>query len=107
MAIPLKTVTGVKHDGIRRLLDLLVNLLSKWLHRAKITHMGGVGGYKHTCKGLFTEVINHLPKLDPYGPTYAEDLRFRQGITPDLLLDVTSIVLSLECCINARRPHSC
>ena len=26
-------------------------------------------------------------------PTYAEDLRFRQGIIPDLLLDVTSIDL--------------
>ena len=89
----LKTVTGVKHDGIRRLHDLLVNLLSKWLRRAQITHMGGVGGYKRTCKGLFTEVLNHLPSLDPNSPTYAEDLRFRQGIIPDLLLDVTSIDL--------------
>ena len=67
----IKTVTGVKHDGIRRLHDLLVNLLSKWLRRAKITHTGGVGGYKHTCKGLFTGFINHLPKLDPNSPTYA------------------------------------
>ena len=93
MAIHLKTETGVKHDGIRRLHDLLVNLLSKWLRRAKITHMGGVGGYKRICKGLFTEFANHLPKLDPKSPTYAEDLRFRQGIIPDLLLDVTSIDL--------------
>ena len=39
-----KTVTGVKHDGTRRLQDLLVDLLSKWLRRAKIAHMGGGGG---------------------------------------------------------------
>ena len=82
MDILLKTVTGVKHDGIRRLHDLLVNLLSKWLRRAKIAHMGGVGGYKHTSKGLFTEFINHLPKLDPNSPTYTGDPRFRQGIIP-------------------------
>ena len=55
--------------------------------------MGGVGGYKHTCEGLFTEFINHLPKLDPNSPTYAGDLRFREGIIPDFLLDVTSIDL--------------
>ena len=28
------------------------------LRRAKITHMGGVGSYRHTCKELFTEIIN-------------------------------------------------
>ena len=88
-----EAVAGVKHGGIRRLHDLLVNLLSKWLRRAKITHMGGVGDYKHTCKGLFTEFIDHLPKLDPNSPTYAEDLRFRQNITRDFLLDATSIDL--------------
>ena len=93
MAILLKTVTGVKHGGIRRLHDLLVNLLSKWLRRAQITHMGGVGGYRHTCKGLFAEFIYQLLKLDPNSPTYAEDLRFRQGIIPDLFLDVTPIDL--------------
>ena len=70
-------MTGVKHDGIRRLYDLLVNLLSKLLRRAKIIHMGGVGGYRHTCKGLFAEFINQLPKPDPNNPAYAEDLRFR------------------------------
>ena len=76
-------VTGVKHDGIRQLHDLLANLLSKWLHRAKITNMGGVGGYRRTCKGLFTEICNLLPKLDPNNPVHAEDLRFRKGIIPD------------------------
>ena len=86
MAILLKTVTGVKHGGIRRLRELLVNLLSKWLRRAKITHTGGVGGYRHTCKDLFSKFINQLPKLDPNSPDYAGDLRFRQGIISDFTL---------------------
>ena len=56
-------------------------------------HMGGAGGYRHTCKGLFTGFINQLPKLDPNNPDYAEDMRFRQGTTPDFMLDATSINL--------------
>ena len=87
MAILFKTLTGVKHDGARRLHDLLVNLLSKWLRRAKITHMGGVGGFKHAFKGLFTKFVNQLTKLDPDYPAHAADLRYRQGIIPDLMLD--------------------
>ena len=93
MAILLKTVTGVKHDGIGGLLDPLVNLLSKWLCRAKITHMGGVGGFKHTFKGLFTEFVNQLLKLDPNNPAHAVDLRYRQGIIPGHMPDATSIHL--------------
>ena len=93
MAIILKTATGVKHGGIRRLHDLLVYLLSKWLRRANITHMGGVGGFKHTYKGLFTEFVNHFPKLDPNSPAHVADLRYRQGSIPDLMLDATSIDL--------------
>ena len=80
MAILSKTATSVKHDGTRRLHDLLANLLSKWLRRAKITHMGGVGGYKHTSKGLFTEFVNQLTKLDPRNPAHTADLLYRQGI---------------------------
>eukprot|EP00614_Pseudopedinella_elastica_P000730 CAMPEP_0172594800 /NCGR_PEP_ID=MMETSP1068-20121228/14298_1 /TAXON_ID=35684 /ORGANISM="Pseudopedinella elastica, Strain CCMP716" /LENGTH=95 /DNA_ID=CAMNT_0013393031 /DNA_START=12 /DNA_END=296 /DNA_ORIENTATION=+ len=55
--------------------------------------MGGVGGYRHTYKGLFTGFINQLPKLDPNSPAHAADLRYRQGIIPDLMLDATSIDL--------------
>ena len=72
----MKTVTGVKYGGTRQLHDLLVNLLSKWLHRENIPHMGGVGGFKRTCKGLFTEFANQLPKLDPNNPAHAAALRF-------------------------------
>ena len=43
-----KTATGDKYDGIWQLRDLLANLLSKWLRRANISHMGGVGGFKRT-----------------------------------------------------------
>ena len=45
--------------------------------------MGGVRGYKQNFKGLITEFINHIPKLDPNSPAYAGDLRLRQGIIPD------------------------
>ena len=58
MAILLRTVTGVKHDGIGQLHDLLVYLLLKWLRRAKILHIGGVGGFKRTCKGFVTGFAN-------------------------------------------------
>ena len=82
-------MTGVKHDDTRRVRDLLVNLLSKWLRRAKITHMGAVGGFKHTCKGLFTDFGNQLPELDPNNPAHAADLLYRQGITSDFILDAS------------------
>ena len=45
-------------------IDLLLDLLSKWLRRAKIPHMRAVGGFKRICKGL-TEFANQLPELDP------------------------------------------
>ena len=68
-----------------------MNLVSKWLRPAKIPHMGGVGGFKRTCKGLFTEFVNQLPELDPDSPAHAADLRYRQGITSGLMLDATSL----------------
>ena len=77
MAIFLKAFTGVKHDGTRRLHGVLVYLLLKRLRRAKITHMGGVGGFKRTCKGLFTGFVNQLPVLDPNNPAYSAALRYR------------------------------
>ena len=39
--------------------------------------MGGIGGFKLTFKGLFTEFANELPELDPNGPAHAAALRFR------------------------------
>ena len=58
-----------------------------------IPHMGGVGGFKRTCKGLFTEVANRLPEPDPVSPAHAGVLHYRQGITPGLMFDATSIDL--------------
>ena len=60
MATLIKTVTGVKHDGINQLQKPLVNLLSTWPRRAKTPHMGGVGGFKRTYKELFTKFVNQL-----------------------------------------------
>ena len=49
--------------------------------------MGGVDGFKRTCKGLFTEFVNQLPELGPDNPAHAAALPYRQGITPDLMPD--------------------
>ena len=68
-------MTGLKYGGIRQLHDFLVSLLSKWLRRAKILHMGGVGGFKRTCRGFFTEFAKKLPELHPHIPAYAAALR--------------------------------
>ena len=61
---------NVKYDGIRKLQDLLANLLSKWLRRAKIPHTGGVGGFKRTCKEFFTDFANQHPELDLNNPAH-------------------------------------
>ena len=98
MATHLKTVTGVKYGGIRQIHDLLANLLSKWLRRAKISNMGGVGGFKRTCKGPFTDFANQLPELDPNNPSHAAALRYRQDITPELMLDAHADRPPRECC---------
>ena len=87
----LKNVTAVKYDGTRQLHDLSANRLSKWLRRAKIPHMGGVGDFKRTCIRRFTGVANRLPEPEPDSPTNTGVLRYRQGTTPDLMNDSTSI----------------
>ena len=75
-------MTDVKYDGTRQLGDLLANLYSKWLRLAKISHMGGIGGFKRTCKGHFTEFANQLQELGPNSPAHVAALRFRQGAIP-------------------------
>ena len=52
--------------------------------------MGGVGGFKRTCEGLFTGFVNQRPELDPTNPAHAAALPFRQGIIPDPVLDAAS-----------------
>ena len=84
-------MTGVKYEGIRQLHDLLVNLLSKWLRRAKIPHMGGVGGFKRACNGFFTKFVNQLPDFDPISPAHGAALRFRQSTILDLTIDTQSM----------------
>ena len=72
----IKTVTAVKYDSTRQLHDLLMNLFSKWLLRARIPRMCGVGGFKRNCKGLFIEFANRLPELGPINPAHTEALRY-------------------------------
>ena len=75
-------MTGVIYGGIRPLHLPLAKILSKWLRRAKIPHMGGVGCFKHTYNGFFTGFVNQLPELDPNSPAHAAALRYREGIIP-------------------------
>jgi hypothetical protein len=81
----LKTVTGAKYDGIRQLHDSIVNLLSRWLKRARVPHKGGAWGNPQTCKDTFSEQINRLSDND------SDDDRWRQGIIPDLIVDAHSL----------------
>ena len=53
--------------------------------------MGSVGGFKRNFKGLFTEIANQLPELDPNNPAHAASVRFRQGIIPDLMTKTRSM----------------
>ena len=72
-----------------------MNLGSKWLRLAKIQHICGVGGYKRTCKGLFAEVANRLPKLDPNSPADAGVLQYRRGIAPVIMIQIEATSINL------------
>ena len=78
-------MTGAKYDGIRQLHDSIVNLLSRWLKRARVPHKGGAWGNPQTCKDTFSEQINRLSDND------SDDDRWRQGIIPDLIIDAHSL----------------
>jgi hypothetical protein len=76
----IKSVNGIKGDGIRHMHDQHVDKLSKLLHSANILHKGGRYGITRTCTGLFN---HHL--LDP-SQSSDEALRLRQGIEPDIVI---------------------
>ena len=69
-----------------------MELLSKWLHRVKIPHIGGVGSLKRTCKGLFDEAANKPHSPDHNGPADTKALGYRQGIIADLMIGATLVV---------------
>ena len=79
----MKTVTGVKGDGTRRLHDSMNDGLSIWLYLAGIHHIGGCYGQKRTCKDFFSYILNRLSEND------AHTRRFIQGMIPDLCVDDT------------------
>ena len=56
--------------------------------------MGGVGGFKRTRKGLFTEFANQLQELDLNNPAHAAARQYRQGTIADLMLGLASIDIS-------------
>ena len=63
------------------------------LKRNDSTH-GRRRRFKRACKALFTEFANHPLELEPNSPAHAAALRFRQGITQNLMPDTRSIDLS-------------
>jgi hypothetical protein len=77
----LKTVNGIRGDGIRHFHDRIVNLFSKFLRSASIPHRGGRSGTTRTCGGLFNGVMQQ-------GPNQASDevTRLRQLIVPDIVI---------------------
>ena len=75
MATLLKTLTGVKYDGTRQLLDLLVNLLSKWLRRARFHTWAASAASSAPARGFSLSLPSNSqsstpttsPMLRPYG----------------------------------------
>ena len=62
-----KTVMGAKCDGTRRLIGALADWFSEMPRRAKITQMGGAGGFKRTCSGIFSEKADRRPTRHLHG----------------------------------------
>jgi len=81
----LKLVTGAIGGVIRSLHDKFVNVLSKWLKRARIPHEGGRCGTSTSCKGIFSHLVNASPNDS------AEVKRIQNGIIPDIVIKGTAV----------------
>ena len=79
-------MTGAKYDGIRKLHDSIVNLLSRWLKRAHVSHKGCAWGTPQTCKETFLEQINRLSDND------SGNNRWLQGAIPYLIINAPYLV---------------
>ena len=89
----LKKLQGAKQDGTRQNHDSLLDVISSWLARAKIPHMGGKHGNPRTCKGLFSRISYRLAQIEETTDTPDEEKAFRilQRIIPDLVINGRSL----------------
>ena len=89
----LKKLQGAKQDGTRQNHDSFLDVISSWLARAKIPHMGGKHGNPRTCKGLFSRISYRLAQIEDTTDTPDEERAFRilQRIIPDLVINGRSL----------------
>ena len=89
----LKKLQGAKQDGTRQNHDSFLDVISSWLARAKIPHMGGKHGNPRTCKGLFSRISYRLAQIEETTDTPDEERAFRilQRIIPDLVINGRSL----------------
>ena len=59
----------------------IVNIFSRWLKRAHVSHKSGAWGNTHTCKSTISEQINRLCEND------SDNNQWLQGIIPDLIIN--------------------
>jgi len=76
----LKTVSGVKGDGIRHLHDKIVDVISGWLRRASLPHKGGLHGTPQVASGVFANQMALTSNSSD------EATKLRQGIIPDIII---------------------
>ena len=77
--------TTINHDSF-------VNVISRWLKRARVPHRGGAAGTPGTCKNLFTPITQMLNDVGASESAY----KVLQTIIPDLLVDARSVDATVE-----------
>jgi hypothetical protein len=87
------TASGVVGDHFRSLHDFVVQILVAYLHEVGIPHSGG---YRNTCKNLFSHVIN----IDEHDDI---DKRNLQGIIPDILIKLEHLNRSPDSIFQGRQ----
>lgn len=82
----LKSVVGVRGDGIRHLHDQVVNKLSEFLRRCRCPHQGGEFSQRHTATGFFVSAMTGLSNNRS-----DEATTLKQGIIPDIITPANSL----------------
>ena len=77
--------TTINHDSF-------VNVISRWLKRARAPHRGGAAGNPGTCKNLFTHITQMPNDVGASESAY----KVLQTIIPDLLVDARSVDATVE-----------
>jgi hypothetical protein len=88
----IKKLRGAKGGGALANHNSIVDVISDWLLKVHIPHMGGVRGRLKTCKDMFTHITQLLnpEDLDP------AEQRVLQKIIPDLVPDFRALPETFE-----------